>query len=161
MGWFDPLPDEAREHVKGAAREAVLAEEPLHVALFAVEFDSESIYGESDYENLVADFAHASFGLFPVADLEEKWTQSEEPTITLKFTINGKAFRGRWGYESDYVDDAFYELLEKAQSAMEGDARFIACNGGDQIRLLRLDLTRGRPAGDGGGAAAAIESGGC
>src|SRR4051794_98986 len=103
----------------------------------AVGLDLECVYDEGVYARLIREFAENSFGTFRPTDVDE--TREDEGGATVvhvSFRNRRKKYEFIRPLESDWLEDDFFHLLDRAMAAARTPLRFIAIPGSGQVKGL-------------------------
>lgn len=92
-------------------------------------FDWESGNLENPYEELTRKFADASRGAFTPTSIVDEYRKGWEKAKEIKygFTFNGHRYETALKFETDWLDPAFMELIEKAMKENKVDGRIYYC----------------------------------
>ena len=80
--------------------------------------DGEAIYSDDDYPQLLGEMAGGTYGMFQPTDVVGGFRpgkQRSEGRFTLSFRWGGRDYAGEFA-NSDWIDGAFFELVDRARS---------------------------------------------
>jgi hypothetical protein len=118
-GWFDGWPESARESARATIEENKQFRDEERfpgVAMISAWGDSECIYEEDSYTEIVKEFSGSSHGFFQPKNIKEVWTDQGDGDFNIEifFEFNSKVYTRRLAYSGDWLDDAIFDLINEA-----------------------------------------------
>jgi Ankyrin repeats (3 copies) len=96
-------------------------------AMISVWGDSECVYDEDSYTQIVNEFSNSSHGFFQPTNILEVWKDlgDGEFEITVSFESNAKSYSRVLDYQGDWLDFAISDLINEAMADGELPLRFL------------------------------------
>jgi hypothetical protein len=133
-GWFDAFPAKAQRQYRQQFAKRARQEDVPSRSLLWIGDDSECIDGPGDYTDQLKTFANQSVGMFKPQKIAEDWVLNEhgEKIIHFAFTHDGRRYGTVMPCDSDYIEQAFFDLIDRAMQDSGTPIRFIPVAAFDQ-----------------------------
>jgi hypothetical protein len=123
-GWFNGWSASAIKSAKASIEENEQIRSKVTfpgAALISVWGDSECIYEEDSYTEILNEFKSGSHGFFKPKNIEEVWTDEEdgEFSIEISFEVQGKVYSSPMEYSGDWLDPTIFELINEAMADLD------------------------------------------
>lgn len=129
-GWFDGWPESARESARATIEENKQFRDEDRfpgAAMISAWGDSECIYDDDSYTEIVDEFRNSSHGFFQPTGIKEVWTDQGDGDfkIEISFECHSKVYTRQLAYSDDWLDDAIFDLINEAMAELNPPMCFL------------------------------------
>jgi len=97
---------------------------------------------DDPYAEILREFGNISHGIFKPVNISDNFSKPKSNKVAVKFTLNDKTYSLHLKYESDWVDVAFFDQINKAVEENHLPGRFYELYNGDFGCFIFLTATQ-------------------